>query len=47
MKVGEYCHRGAVTIKPDASLADAAALMGEQHVGFRQGQRTEQRARPS
>lgn len=34
MKVGEYCNRYAVTIKPGASLAEAAALMREQHVGF-------------
>lgn len=34
MKVGEHCNHHAVTIKPGASLADAAALMREQHVGF-------------
>lgn len=34
MKVGEHCNRDAVTTKPDASLAEAAALMREKHVGF-------------
>lgn len=34
MKVSDYCVRDVVTIGPDASLADAAALMREKHVGF-------------
>ena len=34
MKVGEHCNRYAVTIKPDAALPEAAAVMREKHVGF-------------
>jgi CBS domain-containing protein len=34
MKVGEHCNRYAVTIKPGAALAEAAAVMREKHVGF-------------
>jgi CBS domain-containing protein len=34
MKVGQYCKRGVVTINATASIADAARLMREHHVGF-------------
>ncbi|HTY92666.1 MAG TPA: CBS domain-containing protein [Steroidobacteraceae bacterium] len=34
MSVGSICRREAVTIEPEASLADAARVMREQHVGM-------------
>ncbi len=34
MKVGEQCVRDVVTVRPSASLREAATLMREKHVGF-------------
>jgi CBS domain-containing protein len=34
MKVGNFCKRDVVAISPDASLADAARMMRDRHVGF-------------
>jgi len=34
MCVGDICHKDVVTIAPDASLAEAARIMREMHVGM-------------
>ena len=34
MKVGNFCKRDVVVISPDDSLADAARMMRDRHVGF-------------
>jgi CBS-domain-containing membrane protein len=34
MCVGDICRRDVITVAPNASLCDAARIMGEKHVGM-------------
>jgi CBS domain-containing protein len=34
MRVGDYCNHGVVTVESGASVASAAAIMRDEHVGF-------------